>query len=78
MTPGRRYVISHLSHAAGVAMFVSETFEDSLAGVTLLGRRGLVGFQDLVDDAHKLTEFGSRPRDFLAIAGRLRVGEDRL
>jgi hypothetical protein len=43
-----------LRGASGVSVFVSQAFEDPLGGVSLLGRCGLVRFQDLVDDTENL------------------------
>ena len=57
-----RAALSHialdLSIAAAVAMFVTEPPADLGGGVPLLGRRGFIVAQDLVDDLVKRPKLG--------------------
>src|SRR5665647_3509491 len=68
----------HLGDAARVAVLVAQALEDALAGVALLGRRPAIGGEDLLDGGEVRSQLGLGPRQLLAVAGRLAVGEDLL
>jgi MFS family permease len=55
-----------------------EPLEDALGRVALLGRGGLVGFEDLLDNREERAELRLSPGCLAAIPGRCGMGEDLL
>ena len=70
--------ILHHRLAAGVAMLVTEAFEDAVGGVLLLRRCLAIVFKDLPDYRQERLQFRLRPLVRLPIARRLIVGQHLL
>ena len=76
VAPGLGHGLSDLGDSPGVAVLVTQALEDAPSAVALLCRRGLVGLQDLVDDAQELTQLGLLARPTHLVVGGLRMAED--
>ena len=70
--------ILHHCLAAGVAMLVTEAYEDTVGGVLLLGRCPAVVFKNLPDHWQERLQLRLRPLVRLPIARRLVVGQHLL
>jgi hypothetical protein len=65
----RAHVVAHRRVASVEATLVAQTLEDPPCRVTLLGRRRLVGVQDLLDELDMLRELRTVHRDGALVSG---------